>query len=297
MPPRKHTVLIIEADPNALHVMRYHLGKAGFDVVSGASAEEALAQLDGGTADVIVSEFKMTDMDGLALRQKLYMDPTLRDIPFLFLIEGAHPIEEAPALRTHYDECLSKPFDPLQLVTQVQGILVRRYALDHFMRIDPVTRLLNRATADHEIIQDLERVARYHGAASLAMLDIEGFRGLNAEQGHAVGDLLLTSLASLLSANVRAMDLAGRYPGGRFILYLPETPGEGAVCLLRRIESAFAGVGERIAGRPVQFRAGVACAPRDGLDFGALYACAEQALVRARGSETPLVIWDQPAKA
>ena len=59
-------------------------------------------------------------------------------------------------------------------------------------------------------------------------MDIDHFKGINDTHGHAVGDLILQCLASVLKQTTRHMDLAGRCGGDEFVILLPETGIEEA---------------------------------------------------------------------
>ena len=66
-------------------------------------------------------------------------------------------------------------------------------------------------------------------------MDIDHFKGINDTHGHAVGDLILQCLASVLKQTTRHMDLAGRCGGDEFVILLPETGIEEAQGLCQRL--------------------------------------------------------------
>jgi len=149
------------------------------------------------------------------------------------------------------------------------------------LRVDPLTRLLNRQTLEDEIAEELQRVERYDRFACLALIDMDDFARVNAEQGQAMGDLLLTCLAGII-ADIRTIDTAGRYHGETFLLYLPETRADGAAVLTGRIHGRFRGLADTMTGLDLTFSAGVVEAPRDGCELSVLLGRAEEAIERAK---------------
>lgn len=279
---RKSTVLVIEPDSDILHVIRYHLSKAGFEVLTVSNGHMALDLLHTRPVDLIVSDAAMPDMRGFSLRKRLFLDPGTRDIPFLFLLPSAHPEKELPVLRNALDSWLAKPFDPLHLIARVESLLSRQRTHAELVRIDPLTRVLNLPSIEREVAADLKRVQRYNRSASIALIDVDHFSQVNEQRGFASGDLLLSSLASIIVGNIRAADLAGRFGGGKFVLYLPETPVDGARTVLQRIQDQIARAAEELIGQGASFCAGIAEAPRHGVELPLLYQRVVEALDTAK---------------
>ena len=70
------------------------------------------------------------------------------------------------------------------------------------------------------------------------MLDIDHFKHVNDEHGHAAGDALLVAVAQAISGSVRASDMAARYGGDEFAVLAPETGPEDARQLADRVLDA-----------------------------------------------------------
>ena len=87
---------------------------------------------------------------------------------------------------------------------------------------DPMTGLYNRRgffeLGEHEI----ERSHRFERPLSAIMLDIDSFKDVNDNFGHAVGDKVLQEIADRVRNNIRRVDVVGRYGGDEFALLLPE---------------------------------------------------------------------------
>lgn len=282
---RQRNILIVEDDANLLHLMRDYLSRANFRVRTAPDGWEALKRLKDGPVDIIVSEHAITDMDGARLREKCMLNPVTRDIPFLFLIDGSQTDSHVRALRSGVDDCIVKPFDPVILVAHVQAVIERRRSYEEMVRIDPLTRLLNRPALEKDLDEELRRVARYKRQASLMLIDVDAFTEVNSEGGVAMGDLLLTCLAGVILTNIRVMDMAGRYQGGQFIIFLPETDQPGAVILTHRIQKQLGTIASAVAGFELTFSASLIAVPEDGSELEVVLPRLEQALAQAKSEE------------
>lgn len=87
---------------------------------------------------------------------------------------------------------------------------------------DELTGLPNRPWFFARLDEEIDRARRYGAELALVMIDLDDFRRINDTFGHPQGDLALAEVARLLTANIRASDLAVRYGGEEFMLILPE---------------------------------------------------------------------------
>jgi len=91
---------------------------------------------------------------------------------------------------------------------------------------DQLTSLPNRRAFMAEVESEIARQKRYGGIFSLAVLDLDGFKGLNDSQGHAAGDEALKLAAEVLRSCTRESDSIGRIGGDEFSVLLPNTHEE-----------------------------------------------------------------------
>lgn len=257
-------VLLVEDDANLLHISRDYLARAGFSVSVASTGWEALKALKSLPADLIISEMNLSDVDGSSLREKCLVLPETREVPFLFIVPANQPDLQVRALRAGVDDVVLRPFDPIVLVARAQAVLARRQAYMEIVRVDPLTRLLNRHSFDAELEAELGRAQRYGRAGVLVLIDVDGFNKINDESGSALGDLMLTCLSGVVLSNIRNVDLAGRYRGEKLVLYLPETDLAGAEILAGRIQERLHHIADHVAGYPLSFTCGIIPAPMDG---------------------------------
>ena len=99
---------------------------------------------------------------------------------------------------------------------------------------DALTGLPNLATFERHLAGEVARCRRRSRALALAVVDVDGFRALNAHHGRAVGDKVLTAVARVLDRYTRASDVVCRASADEFLVLLPETGGrEASECLGR----------------------------------------------------------------
>lgn len=287
---RTYTVLIVEDDIHTAELLTYTLSSAGFQVFTAANALEAMKKLEIVTVDLIISDVMMPHMDGFAMRERIVGDPVLKDIPFVFLTAKGTSEDQIRGLSSGVDEYVTKPFDPQVLIARVHAVLRRRENYSRVSRIDTLTGLLTRQTLEREVERELARIKRYPAQGTLVFLDIDGFKQVNDVYGHAAGDRALIQLAEALTNDIRSVDLVGRYGGEEFVLYFPETPESVGIRIVERMMAQFRNLTENEANGPLTFSAGVAEAPRDGIDFGTLVQHADQAMYQAKNHGKAQVI-------
>lgn len=110
--------------------------------------------------------------------------------------------------------------------------------LHDISRTDGLTGLLNRKTWEQELVNEFKRYQRYKHACSLIMFDIDHFKMVNDNHGHPAGDEVIRQTAHILSQGIRTMDVAGRYGGEEFVVFLVDTNAEGAKVVAERLRKA-----------------------------------------------------------
>jgi diguanylate cyclase (GGDEF)-like protein len=143
---------------------------------------------------------------------------------------------------------------------------------------DELTGLLTAARFHTRLESELRRVERYPRPLSLGLLDVDGFRALNASHGRTAGDRALAAIGRAISAGIRNVDVAARIAADEFAVLMPETKLSAAITCLERVLSAVEG--EVDEGRSIGVSVGiVACNSGQSADvlFGAAAECLERA--------------------
>jgi diguanylate cyclase (GGDEF)-like protein len=149
---------------------------------------------------------------------------------------------------------------------------------------DPLTQLANRVLFIDRIERALlERDPERHGV-SVVSVDLEDFRRVNSEYGHATGDLVLIEVARRLHECLRRTDTAARLGGDEFALLLPEVlhPREAEVIAQRVVEALATPVVAEGVIVAVQASVGLACASAEDASAAVLLRRATVAAQEAR---------------
>lgn len=130
--------------------------------------------------------------------------------------------------------------DPRQLLalTDISELEAKTREVEHLAATDSLTGLLNRSRFNVALEQQLYMVRRYGSRFSLAMFDLDGFKAINDEQGHLVGDRVLTEIGRLLRTRLRGGDMAARWGGDEFMILMPETDVHGARAVIKDIRES-----------------------------------------------------------
>ncbi|CAN7589734.1 GGDEF domain-containing protein [Acidovorax sp. LjRoot194] len=130
----------------------------------------------------------------------------------------------------------------------------------------------------------LAAASRHGFAVAVVMMDIDRFKQLNDNHGHAAGDTALRAVADGVRAMLREGDLAARFGGEEFVVLLGYCDSSHGVLFAERLRAAIAGAAVLLPAGPVQVTAslGVADSALAGLDLDALLSAADAAMYRAK---------------
>ena len=180
---------------------------------------------------------------------------------------------------------MQRDADHQQLEQQYNKINQLKALLQEQVLRDPLTQLHNRRFLSETLPREFARAKRDQQAISFVVLDIDHFKRVNDTHGHAVGDLVLKRLASLLKTQARESDLLCRFGGEEFFLIMPGTTPEQAQAKTDAIRTLIAQTVIELDGTELHITvsAGVAGYPQHGHDSETLFKLADKALYAAKG--------------
>jgi diguanylate cyclase len=121
----------------------------------------------------------------------------------------------------------------LALLTRQRGLALRALATTDFL-----TNACNRREFVKRAELEMQRSVRHNNALAVLMLDVDHFKAINDNHGHAGGDAVLVGLAKVIGGKLRSSDLLARIGGEEFAILLPDTTLDGATALAERIRLA-----------------------------------------------------------
>ncbi len=175
----------------------------------------------------------------------------------------------------------------LSLLAMLAGSMIRNAEhLESLIFRDPLTQVYNRGFLEDQLEREIERYRRTNEPVSFLMVDVDGFKRVNTEHGHPVGDIVLCTLARLLEGKVRQVDIVARYGGDEFGIILPDTIGEHAAVTAERLRRVvedydFSADYPALAGVRMTISIGGAICPDDGVTREDLVEKADRALAKA----------------
>jgi diguanylate cyclase (GGDEF)-like protein len=130
------------------------------------------------------------------------------------------PLPTAPPARSIPSELAVLLGEIERLQSALKAEQARVKELEASADTDPLTQVFNRRGFDRELKRSLAYVQRYWTRAALIYVDLDGFKPVNDQHGHAAGDAVLAAVAAVLVRNVRASDTVARLGGDEFGLIL-----------------------------------------------------------------------------
>lgn len=155
--------------------------------------------------------------------------------------------------------------------------------LAHLAAYDGLTGLFNRAQFARSLSAELHRAQRTGKPASLIITDLDHFKRVNDENGHATGDDLLAAVACDVIATVRPFDVTCRIGGEEFAVILPQTDKDEGLEVAERIRAAVA-LTDRAGLPAMTISCGVATFPDDAATIRDLIEHADHALYAAKAA-------------
>src|SRR5512146_313888 len=116
-------ILIAEDEPDIRELVAFMLRFAGYEVVAASNGEEAVQAATRDVPDLVLMDVRMPRMTGYDACKLMKADPTLHDIPVVFLSAKGQESEIQSGLEAGAEEYLLKPFSPDELTNRVRAIL------------------------------------------------------------------------------------------------------------------------------------------------------------------------------
>jgi two-component system phosphate regulon response regulator PhoB len=151
------TIMVVEDEPAILELLRVNLADAGYDVHAAADAESAQRMLKDSLPDLMLLDWMLPGLSGLAFAKQLRGDPRTRELPVIMVTARTDEADKIAGLEAWVDDYVTKPFSPRELKARIKAVLRRRApeaAQDVLevgpLRLDPAT---HRVSADGNAVE------------------------------------------------------------------------------------------------------------------------------------------------
>jgi len=195
---------------------------------------------------MLITDWEMPEMDGVALC-KAVRNMQLDGYVYALLLTGRDAKEHIiTGLEAGADDYLVKPVHEPELIARLNAGR-RILELEHSLRVanqrnrilsitDAITGAYNRRYSMEQLPREVERCRRYAYPLTVIMCDLDHFKQINDERGHAAGDEVLQQFSARVQKSIRSnSDWIARYGGEEFLIVLPETDFDGGMFVAEKI--------------------------------------------------------------
>jgi len=286
-----HRILIVDDSESAASYYANSLQQAGMETHVVANPLDIMRYIVEFNPELILMDLYMPTCHGIELATVIRQQESYVGTPIVFLSSETDLNQQMSAMQHGGDDFLTKPISADHLVSAVQTRANRYRKLRSHMSRDSLTGLYNHTNIKELLNQELARAMRTDTPLSFVMLDIDHFKTINDNYGHATGDRVIKTLARMLVKRLRKIDLVGRYGGEEFAVILPDTELKAAKRVIDELRQNFENLPFDYENQTfmITFSAGIAAYP-DSNNFNILMDRADQALYRAKQQGRNLVV-------
>lgn len=266
-----------------------HMQAPVFEICHITELAQAIKQLEQDFYHVVLLDLNLPDGQGLENLKRL--KASFPDVPII-VITGTNDNKVAmDALRHGAQEYIVKEHNSAPIMKQIiqSSIYRKRLESDLYQRAfyDALTGLPNRCLFEQTVKKRLASARRQGSHGALCFLDVNDFKVVNDTYGHDMGNEILKEVASRLQKNIRDSDIAGRYAGDEFILFLDngDHPIDRHWCITmaHKIVSALsAPITIDGQNHTVKVSLGLATFPESAYCYDSLFKRADMAMYKAK---------------
>lgn len=280
-------VLVVDDDRSTRLTIASALQADGLTIEQATNGQQAIDKFIQFSPNLIIMDAVMPVKDGFEASQEIKRLPNGRLTPILIITALENDESVDRAFSSGAADFIPKPINLAVLRQRVKRVLDARETEERVKQLaynDGLTGLPNRIAFSDRLLQDIAYARRNNNQLAIMFIDIDHFKDVNDNLGHAAGDELLKFLAERVSGCVRSEDTLARMGGDEFVVVLSSVHGpKGADIAAQNILLALS-TPFHIAGKEIYVGAsiGISVFPDDGEDREALLKNADTAMYRAK---------------
>lgn len=243
-------VLLVEDSPTNGQLVTTMLEQRGMSVEWHQTYSDALDVLEYKEFDLIITDLLLDEKHtGLELLHNIrhHKRPMISNLPVIALTGFNDPSRRLLAFHLGADDFVSKPFSEEELLVRIDRVLSRHKLVTQLQKreaqltemalFDSLTKVYNRHGLSELMRKRIANCHRHEIPGVMLVIDLDHFKELNDTFGHPFGDSVLRLVGQTLNDIVRDDDIAGRWGGDEFLLFLPYCDLKGATVTAKRISA------------------------------------------------------------
>jgi diguanylate cyclase (GGDEF)-like protein len=267
--PHTNICVVVDDEPNIAKIEAMIMQQVGYTVYVAHSGEQTLELVDKHRPDLVMLDFMMPTMNGLAVLQRIR---ETHPNTYVIIVTGKGSEETAiEVMKAGASDYIIKPLPKLPVVRQIVDRTLRlrdaelksqvyvaqlrhlnemleqrvrekteelerqNLILQRMVVRDDLTGLFNQKALYSRLEQELARSNRYFRRLGFIMMDLDIFKQVNDQYGHQIGSDTLKAVAQVILGSIRSVDWAARFGGDEFCIVLPETDVQGTRAVADRV--------------------------------------------------------------
>jgi len=245
-------VIYIDHNQEIASMITGYLEKLNLEVTRFRGAEEAYRAFIENDVDLVITDVMLDGaMNGVTLTRLIRSQKNHRaETPILALTEHDDPARRIELFHAGINDYVTKPPIEEELAARVNNLIsnkrlhdkvrAQQGSLYEAAMKDQLTTCHNRHSLAESAPKYISDAIRYRFPLSLLILDLDHFKRINDEHGHAIGDVVLAEIGRLLMSACRQGDLVARIGGEEFLLLIPYCDASDAIAKAEYIRAQIA---------------------------------------------------------
>ncbi|MBF0380910.1 MAG: diguanylate cyclase [Magnetococcales bacterium] len=280
-------ILVADDDEVILDLIDTFLKENGYESILVTNGHEAVDAYKKHNPDLALLDADMPDMDGFQACELIRTIPGSRQTPIVMVTVLSDDDSVNLAFAVGAEDYITKPIHWAVLRQRIRILLDRKEAqerIQHQATHDELTDLPNRTLFMDRLRSAISMCERRNTQMGLMFVDLDRFKMVNDELGHAAGDQLLKDVSARMLACIRQTDTVARMGGDEFTVVLSEISVNGdpvkiAEKILQSLQKPFDLEGEVVR---ISASIGITIIPQDGNDIETLLRNADHAMYLAK---------------
>jgi two-component system, cell cycle response regulator len=223
MPAR---VLVVDDTPLNVKLLTLQLEYQDYIVNTAASGLEALAKIEADKPDIVLLDVMMPGLDGFETCRRIRANPATAHIPVVMVTALQDVDDLVRGFEAGADDFLTIPVNSSALIARIRSQLRQKRYYESLLEqslIDPLTGAFNCRYLEAQVPRLIARCRAAHKPIAVLMIDVDHFKRINDEHGHAAGNHVLKEIVNRITSALRPSDLVARMGGEEFAVVMPET--------------------------------------------------------------------------